>query len=164
METRAPVMACDEGAWVPSSIWNVVGIQRMELLLKFLDILAENYRQSGQLAPQPGQSPKGWEGRGDACRASRWIPGEVNGNSVRVRPAGHSEESGGQQERHGTQLENSRQESDAVPLVYLYSEGPPDHCLVVCGLIRFALAALGLRGRAGFLEVRLTAVPRRRLP
>ena len=44
VETRVPVMACDEGAWVLSSIWNVVSIQQMELLLKFLDILAENYR------------------------------------------------------------------------------------------------------------------------
>lgn len=38
------------------------------------------------------------------CRASRWVPGEVSGDRVRLRLAGHSEESGGQQERHGTQF------------------------------------------------------------
>ena len=70
---------------------------------------------------------------------------------MRVRPAGHSRESGGQQESHGTQLENSRQESDMVYFIYLFSEDPQNHFVVVRGFICFTFVCLGPGCQAGFL-------------
>ena len=77
-----------------------------------------------------------------------------------MRPAGHSRESGGQQESHGTQLENSRQESDMVYFIYLFSEDPQNHFVVVRGFICFTFVCLGPGCQAGFLELQCTAFPR----
>lgn len=49
--------------------------------------------------------------------------------------AGHSKESGGQQESHRMQPENSRQESDMVYFIYLFSEALPN---------RFPFSSVGL--------------------
>ena len=70
---------------------------------------------------------------------------------MRVRLAGHSRESGGQQGSHGTQLENSRQESDMVYFIYLFSEDPQNHFPVVGGFVCLPFVCLGPGCRAGFL-------------
>ena len=68
-----------------------------------------------------------------------------------MRLAGHSRESGGQQGSHGTQLENSRQESDMVYFIYLFSEDPQNHFPVVGGFVCLPFVCLGPGCWAGFL-------------
>ena len=65
-----------------------------------------------------------------------------------MRLAGHSRESGGQQESHRMQPENSRQESDMVYFIYLFSEDPPNHFLLVRGFVFLLAAWVLLAGRA----------------